>query len=289
MKRVALIVSWVSLLALLLVSCESYQPPGVENASPVGPTSEGNLIPEEPGAPQTTDAIIHRPITDFLEAQETESHIVWPFGDIAGFSGHPPGWSNPMGWPYYYPYWVYVDWCNLVDPWLYEEQGIDLGTVISGDITEQSLPGGGRRVHITLQGTNCWTIANVCDYSLGPVRWPIVLGYAPEHIFQPGETPLVSGCNMLFKWTDDYDLYGPLPVMLEVFNGIFPPNFYIESLTLNSNSGTGPLTNQPAYEEWGLTPWETGMVGSVEVHQLAIKGGSVWPNEICDVGPMGNP
>jgi len=239
--------------------------------------------------------VIHRPIEDFLEAQETSSQIVWPFGDIPGWSGYPPGWSNPLGWPYYYPYWVYVDWTALAYKWLKGEPlpvppspyNIDLGTVITGDVMERSLNNGGRRVQVTLQGVNCWTIALICDFGLGVVRWPLVLGYEPEHIYGPGETPLLSECNMVLKWTDNEELNGPLPNVTFEFWGQ-NPEINVEQWTFDSNSGIGPLTNQPAYAQWELTPWETGTPGKSMIHEVVVGSGA-WPIEICDVGPVENP
>lgn len=96
-----------------------------------------------------------------------------------------------------------------------------------------------------------------------------------------------SNCEMQMKWTDENPPGSDLP------------NFYslevpwwsiltLEHWNFDSNSEVGPLTNQPAYDPWGLTPWETGDPGRAMIHQVVVSSGA-WPIEICDVGPVGNP
>ncbi|RJP81206.1 MAG: hypothetical protein C4524_02270 [Candidatus Zixiibacteriota bacterium] len=279
MKKLNLILPWL-LLTLALVSCQrSNDPMGESPTSPLAPAGIAPL--GDPGELRSTDATIHRPIEDFLAAQVPAAGPAWPWGDVTGWSGYPPGWSNPLNWPYYYPNWIYVDWAKLAYAYFLPVQ--DLGTVISGEVTEQSLSGGGRRVHVTLHGVNCWTIGVINDQSLPTTTiWPITIGSNPWN--GPTENPLLSTCDMNMQWTDDLSVGSDLPNFYSAWWEV--PGMYLKQWTFDSNSGIGPLTSQPAYATWGLTPWESGTPGCAMVHQVALKYGGVWPIEIGDVSPL---
>lgn len=270
MARVLLL--FVMALALALTSCEN-------SGLPTAPADS-----RESNSPLDARTL-QRPISDFIDAQGVTNY--WqPYGDEIAWAENPNADPEPdAGW---------FDWLGFANEYFVANGGPDLGTVISGNVTEKAIAGG-RRVHVTLNGTNVMAWA-FHDWVGNPNGWtdgPLCIG-AYEQDVMDGATPAIGNCHFTWVFTDTFEPGSPLPDLVYTFNvgpwqdppDIWPYMDWASQLTFNGTA-FGPL-----HEACG---WEEGTPGSMHVSQVAHLSSPShnpnfdgWPCERVDFGPVGN-
>ena len=156
--------------------------------------------------------VTHRPITDFTSAQTTTA-----------------GWIDSAD-----PVFVgVVDYAGVLERWMFENCGLDIGAMYTGNITEQALATGKTHVHVVLHGKNVFMRAYL--YADGTP----VLGYTRGEVCFQGGIPVQGTTTLTLDFINDQDPGGPLPDLLALSNdpAVLP---YMESLLVNGTA-QGPL------------------------------------------------
>jgi hypothetical protein len=143
----------------------------------------------------------HRPIEDFLEAQGTHPgygiFLTWANEDIS--------------------YYASVDYAGLDYEWILTRSDgkIDIGTEMSGTITEKPLADGRTVVHVVLHTSNALTWVQSYAYP-----YPIVFGSIPAWITDRGAEPALADCVLDMKYITNAK---PSESMSDLMQIIFEP------------------------------------------------------------------
>jgi hypothetical protein len=144
-------------------------------------TLEGRAVP----------STVQRPIGDFVNHQGTTSV----------FNTEVPGLPDTIGWT---PastatniYSALIDYAGRDAAFLAAHYGINLGTTVSGTVSERPLPDGRAEVSVELHTTNALAWASVNDYTNPPdinsSSTPLVFGVrAQDLVAHPGLTPALA-------------------------------------------------------------------------------------------------
>lgn len=222
-----------------------------------------------------------RPLSDFLSTQGSMSIYIPPVPDYWGWTAPPPGVKTPAS-SYVGGNSASCDYAGLANAWLIANGGPDLGTSVSGKVTERSLSDGRILVHVQLHTTDALvfgmriTAPDFGDFATDP----LIFGARAQDVLA-GATPGIGECNAQFIWKQS-------PGALVDYNHPFgDPNFEFVSLSFRAHA-TGPLTELAGYGPDGtlgrLFIAETGFL------RTSFKGATAdaFPAEIVEVRAVGN-
>ena len=204
---------------------------------------------------------IQRRLSDFLSTQGSTNIFIPPVPDYLGWLAPPPGVKTVKT-----PAPSYVggnsascDYAGLANEWLIENGHADLGTAISGSVTEQTLSDGRILVHVELHTINALTFGmRVTAPEFGNFATdPLIFGARAQDVLA-GATPGIGQCHASFVWEQDPgDL---LDFEYSIFNG--GPGFRLVDYSFHAMA-TGPLTAAA-----GLGP--AGTPGTLRVSQACF-------------------
>ena len=145
-----------------------------------------------------------RPLSDFLDAQGSTNGVVPPVPDFFGWFDNPPATGAS------------IDYAGLEAKWLLDNYGIDLGTQITGSVSERELSDGRAEVTVNLSVRNAlyWAVSAVSSGNPFTVNPPLFGYRAQEIAADPANSPPALGnCDfqVVFKNTAPG---APLPDLL---------------------------------------------------------------------------
>jgi hypothetical protein len=180
------------------------------------------------------------PLSAFLDAQGTQNIYIPPVPDYWGWVAPPPGVKTPA------PSYVggneaSCDYAGLANEWLVANGGPDLGTSVTGSVTERSVSDGRILVQVELHTTNALTFGlRVTAAPYGDFATdPLIFGARAQDVLA-GATPGIGECHASFAWKQSP---GPL---LDFNHPETDPNFEFVSLSFRANA-SGPLTALAGY------------------------------------------
>jgi len=246
-------------IAALLASCSS---------EVTQPATSGVTATEDLGKAVT------RSFDEWLAAQGT---FCWPDGEGGCFIFNDPVpnytvWYNPDTW-----YALWPDYAGLGAAWIYSETGgsIDIGTNISGKVTERVRQDGSVLVHVTLRATDALI------WGLNWDTWDLLFGYSPQAVVYDGMDPALGTVSLNLKFVMP-EPGMPMPDLIEV--SFFPEeNMYVEFLGLKCKA-EGVLHEATGYPEgtWGRA-WATQINTAVPQPHNNINW-DAWPVENIFIG-----
>jgi hypothetical protein len=168
-----------------------------------------------------------RPISDFIDAQGTTNGFIPPIPDFIGWGDNP------------FQQFASVDYTGLAAAWLHASGGPDVGTTVSGTVTERKLSDG--RVMVTVVLHTTWAITWVWGGEGDLATGPLQFGYrANEILANPAVTPALSSAELKVQFTNTGP-GAPLPDLVAAFIlGNALPGQELRSLMFRSN-GTGAI------------------------------------------------
>lgn len=216
--------------------------------------------------------VVHRPISDFVDAQGTTVTFVPPVGDFIG-------WTSLEGLG------ASVDYAGVSDRYLEDLLGERrLGTTTRGGITECLLDDGNALVTVILHTTNALTYVIPLPPRVPRVAFPwrdnpLLFGHRTPEVAEGAEPALAeSHLQLVFKGVPG----GPMPDLTRDL-GAPPliPMVPIDLISINFRANaTGPLRA-------GLTdvPWSEGTPGRCIVSQTGILSRTHWMGATADGFP----
>jgi hypothetical protein len=179
-----------------------------------------------------------RPLSDFLDAQGTISGILSPMPDYLVWLNHGELVSSSgksMQWRC-----AQVDYAGISAKYLKDHVGLDLGTEVSGFISERPLKDGRAEVLVVIHTTNALAWAQDCTYDFGFVL-PSAFGeYQTDLLSNPSLVPGLASGHMVIKFKNTA-LGAPYPDLLCTAGvGECTEGFELLSLYFHAN-GAGPL------------------------------------------------
>lgn len=195
-----------------------------------------------------------RPLSDWLAGQGTTSVFFPPAPDILG-------WGNGDDHPIQPPRFALVDYAGVLAAYL-RNHGINLGTSVSGTVTEEPLADGTARVHVDVHTTNAFTW--VTDDSTS-FPGPTLLGNSVADVLA-GAAPVLGTCELEVVFINPAGPGAPLPNLVLAI-GNLPgltcqagnPLCLVEHIRFSATA-TGPTAR--------LTITETGLDHLVEPPSL---------------------
>jgi hypothetical protein len=185
-----------------------------------------------------------RPLSDFLDAQGSQSVFIPPVPDYWGWTAPPPGVKTPAA-DYVGGNSASCDYAGLANEWLLMNGGPDLGTSFAGSVTERSQSDGRILVQVELHTVNALTFGTrIVAAPFGNfVTDPLIFGARAQEVLA-GAVPGIGECHASFAWKQS-------PGALVDFNHAEgDPNFEIVDLSFRANA-TGPLTSLAGYGPTG--------------------------------------
>jgi len=162
------------------------------------------------GATALAGPAVQRPLSDWLSAQGTTSVFFPPVPDLVGQ-------SNCDDPPIQPPRFSLTDYTGSFNDWIKNNGGPDLGTTVSGSVTEIALADGRALIHVNTRAKNALT--TVWDQSVGPFPGVIVFGRSAQEVAM-GATGYALGENTLdLKFTNTAP-GAPLPNQVALFGAI---------------------------------------------------------------------
>ncbi len=221
------------------------------------------------------------PLSAFLDTQGSQSIYIPPVPDYLGWVAPPPGVKTPAS-NYVGGNSASCDYAGLANEWLIENGGPDLGTSISGLVTERSLSDGRVFVQVELHTVNALTFGmRITAYPYGDFATdPLIFGARAQDVLL-GATPGIGECHASFAWTQSP---GPL---VDVVNPPWgDPNFGFVSQSFRA-SATGPLTALAGYGPDGTSG--RLMISQTGIFRTTFKGATAdaFPAEFVEVRAIG--
>lgn len=179
-------------------------------------------------APAATTAT--RPLSDWLDAQGT---YCWDDG-LGGCTVFDPPFPNFLAWTDPARDRIAsIDYAGLVNQYYIDNSGTDLGTTMSGKVTEKALPNGQAQVQVVLNTKNALTRVHAGQDFTGD----ILFGHLSLEVMGGAEPGL---CNSTFKLKFLNTAPGaPLPDFIQLL--FFPePGQEVTQINLKCNA-KGPL------------------------------------------------
>lgn len=217
-----------------------------------------------------------RSFSDFLDVQGT--YCLDLDGDPATCELVDAPFSNFVAWAGPRPNYdqlAVVDCTGLVARKL-NEAGIDLGTVIQGEVNERSLPDGRAEITVKLQARNALTSVTQlnADGSLGEQ----LMGNFPVKVLSDGAKPAIGSCEMMVRYISP-EMGAP---MLDLFELAFatPEGYEMRTISIRANGQgvVGDTTNKAS-----LVLSQSGMFGNPSSDSPFGK----WPVEVLQVHKLG--
>jgi len=179
-------------------------------------------VPAMASAPMST-----RPISDFISAQGTTNGFIPPIPDFIGWGDNP------------FHQFASVDYTGLAAAWLHASGGPDVGTTVSGTVTERKLSDGRVMVTVVVHTKQAitWVWGGDGDLATGPLQFG---ARANEILANPSITPALSNSEFKVQFTNTGP-GAPLPDLVNAFIlGNALPGQELRSLMFRS-SGTGAI------------------------------------------------
>jgi hypothetical protein len=227
-----------------------------------------------------------RPISDFLGKQGTTSLFIPPVPDLIAWGTTFSELPITFGW---------MDWAGVADTYLEDAVDIDLGTTISGKVTERTLKDGRAEVQVILHTRNALSWATVIDFAEphNPfLENPTIFGHrAQALVADPTLVPALG--ESTFEATFINTAPGAdLPDLVVAVNlGNPPPGFEIHSLKFHGRANGYLPDGSPGR----LTIAQTGLKLNTVVDCHTVPDGPLcgtaladgFPAEIVSVRPVG--
>jgi hypothetical protein len=233
------------------------------------------------GATASADgAARKRPLSDFLDAQGTQSIFIPPVPDYWGWVVPPPGVKTPAS-SYVGGNSASCDYAGLANEWLMSFGYPDLGTSFTGSVTERSLKDGRILVHVELHTVNALTFGmRIIAPDFGDFATdPLIFGARAQDVLL-GATPGIGDCHASFAWKQS-------PGALVDFNHTEGnTSFEYVSLSFRANA-KGPLTALAGYGPDG-TPGRL-IISQTGIFRTSFMGATAdaFPAECVVVRPPG--
>jgi hypothetical protein len=183
------------------------------------------------GAPAPAAAsmpVAIRPIADFTSTQGTTNLFIPPVPDFIAWAN-----NNPQ------TLFASVDYAGLANSWLVANGGPNLGTQVSGTVTDRPQKDGRSIVTVVLHTTNAntWVVPLPGDVAADP----LVFGYRAQDLAaNPSLTPALSESHLQAEFMNT-GVGAPLPDLVNAFIlGNALPGQELRMLSFRS-SGSGPL------------------------------------------------
>lgn len=189
-----------------------------------------------------------RPLSDFINAQGTTSNFWPPFPDYFGFANQvlkSPSSTGPVAQCRF----TGIDYAGLSARYLLSHIGLDVGTKVSGTVSERPLADGRAEVTVILHTTNAITFGQTCD-NFGPGNPSAFGAQQTDLLANPNLAPGLSKVDMLMVF-DNTAPGAPLPdlVLINVCGlGCLPPGFAFVEQDIRA-VGTGPLHPSSGFPE----------------------------------------
>lgn len=147
-----------------------------------------------------------RPLSDFLDAQGTQSIFFPPVPDYIGWGSNKKDDPVPI-------YFTLIDYAGLANQWLIGQGKPDLGTKITGTVVEKARRDGSAEVSVTLKTRNALAWAAPFTETFDA---PAIFGATAADVVA-GATPALA--DVEFRITFINAAPGdPLPDLLDVFD-----------------------------------------------------------------------
>jgi hypothetical protein len=204
--------------------------------------------------------LVQRPLSDFLNAQGKTSNFFYPCPDELGWINNP---TVTFGW------FDYTGKCA-------EVLGLDLGTNVSGSVTERLLKDGRAQVQVILHTTNAYVWARAFDWWIPDpagtdMTW---FGYRPGNYIGPDVATGECHLDLVFYNPPN----SPLPDMVAL--SYTPENFV--SMKFRGNA-TGPLRAAFGVPEGTPGHLVVSQTGFFNKKGNPLPAGDGWPAEIVNL------
>ena len=221
------------------------------------------------------------PLSAFLDTQGSQNIYIPPVPDYWGWVAPPPGVKTPA------PSYVggnsgSCDYAGLANKWLVENGGPDLGTSVSGSVTQRSLSDGRVLIQVQLHTSSALTFGlRVTFPEFGDFATdPLIFGARAQDVLA-GATPGIGVCHASFAWKQ---YPGPLVDFVHAWD---VPGFEIVNLSFRANA-SGPLTALAGFGPDG-TPGRL-IISQTGFYRTTFKGATAdaFPAEFVEVRASGN-
>jgi len=215
-----------------------------------------------------------RPLSDFLSAQGSTSLFIPPLPDFIGWTN-----NNPQ------TLFSSVDYAGVVASYLTSHGGPDLGTTITGSVSERPLADGRADVQVNLHVKNAltWVIAlPAADVATDPLLYGV---RGTDLLANPSLTPSLSKCEMRVDFTNTAP-GAPMPDLVTAFIlGNALPGQTLLAVMVNAD-GAGTLRAPSGFPEG--TPGRFTLINNGVLHASG-KGGTAdgFPAEVVTIRPAG--
>ena len=221
------------------------------------------------------------PLSAFLDTQGSQNIYIPPVPDYFGWVAPPPGVKTPA-LSYVGGNSASCDYAGLANEWLIDNGGADLGTSISGSVTERPLSDGRILVHVELHAVNALTFGmRITAPDFGNFATdPLIFGARAQDVLL-GATPGIGECHASFTWKQS-------PGALVDFNHTEGnASFEYVDLSFRANAN-GPLTALAGYGPDG-TPGHL-IISQTGFFRTTFKGATAdaFPAEFVEVRATGN-
>jgi hypothetical protein len=212
----------------------------------------------------STAATVHRPITDFTNAQGTTSN----------FNSAVPGLPDVLGWgTTSFDRFALVDFAGRDAQFLLNNHGIDLGTTVSGTVKERRLLDGRALVTVNLHTRNALVWASLTEGDLNTTA-TLLFGARAQDVIADPSSAVLADSHLKVEFINSH-AGAPLPDLVEaLINGNPPANFELRSIDFQVNAhGTVHTDN-------GDTP---GKLVIKQTGALSREGVFVFSSEVIEV------
>jgi len=217
---------------------------------------------------------VQRPLSDFLSAQGSTNIFVPPLPDFIGWTN-----NNPQ------TLFSSVDYAGVAAAYLSSHGGPDLGTTITGTVSERPLADGRVDVLVDLHVKNALTWVIPIPFS-DVATEPLLYGVrGTDLLANPSLTPSLSICDMRIDFTNPAP-GAALPDLVTAFilGGALPGQELL-AVMINA-SGSGTLHAPSGFPEG--TPGRFTLINNGVLHASG-KGGTAdgFPAEVVTIRPAG--
>jgi hypothetical protein len=195
---------------------------------------------------------VKRPFSDFLIGQGSSSSFLPPVPDFYGWGSElADGTVRALA----------MDYLGVANQTIIDLGGPDLGTQVSGSVTEIPLADGRANVTVILHVSNALIWLTDVDFAQGGdfATDPLIMGARPAEVVA-GATPALGSGNLKFVFINTAPGAAIPDIMLADFGEIDVPGFELQQLKITA-TGTGTLHNTPLH----MVPWSEGDSGKMSL------------------------
>jgi hypothetical protein len=223
-----------------------------------------------------------RPLSDFLSTQGSNNQFIPPVPDYLGWTAPAPGVKTPAS-SYVGGNSASCDYAGLANAWLVSEGGPDLGTTVSGSVTERTLDDGNVLVKVQLHTKNALVFGMRIEFpDFGDFFTdPLIFGARAQDVLT-GAVPGIGECHASFAWKQP-----PGALVDFTYWWAQPAPFELVSISFRA-SATGPLTELAGYGPTG-TPGRL-LISETGFNRTPGGGATVdwFPAEFVEVRAIGH-